>query len=182
MNKAELVLAFTKMGDHLLDLMPEGQESVAIYLTGSAAAILHGDLERDAKDCDKVGIRPLSCAGAVEEAASLAADELDLDPEWLNDQAMFFADYLPAGFLDRAEAVGTFGPLTVYSLSRGDLIASKAIGAIKVDDDKHLVDFDAMAVTKDEIDAAIEAIKESSARNNEDFGESIKFLEQKRKT
>jgi hypothetical protein len=118
MTEAELIQAFTKMGEYLTDHMPKGHDAVAIYLTGSAAALLRGDLARAAKDCDKVGTKPIAGAGAVEEARDIVALELDLDPEWLNEQAWFFADYLPAGFYDRAEAVGTFGPLTVYSLSR----------------------------------------------------------------
>jgi hypothetical protein len=82
---------------------------------------------------------------------------------------------------NRAEAVGKFGPLTVYSLSRVDLIASKALGAAKVEDDKYQIDFDAMAVTNDEIDAATAAVKGSAERTGENFRKSIEFLEGRRK-
>jgi hypothetical protein len=176
MNFGQQQEAFTCLGKHAHEELPDGAQ-VSIYLTGSAAALLSGVLNRDAVDCDIVRILPPAHSDVIEMATWDVAQDLHLEPEWLNDKSFFFSDYLPDGWLDRAVAVGTFGPVTVYAFSRGDLIAAKAIGASKPDDNKHEADFIAMNPTPEEIGAALAAIRGLADRFQEDFGRSITFLE-----
>ena len=177
MNLGQLQQAFTSLEAHLAERLSDGTK-VSIYLTGSAAAVLSGVLKREAADCDMVKVAPHVHSDEIEHATWDVSQELDLDPEWLNDKSFFFSDYLPNGWQARAVAVGEFGPLTLYSLSRGDLIATKAVGASRPDDDKHRVDFVAMNPTPNEIASALAAVRDNAERFGEDFSRSIAFLEE----
>jgi hypothetical protein len=178
MNRDQLLKAFELLGTRLREELTEEQR-VAIWLTGSAAALLHGDLSRDVKDCDMVRLVPHTAEDAVDYGKSLVANDLGLEQEWLNHQAMFFSVYLPPNWQERVEPVCDFGPLTVFSLSRGDMLASKALGVWKTGDDKHRIDFDAMNPNSGEIASAIAVLRESADRNDQDLGKCISFLEER---
>ena len=56
-----------------------------------------------------------------------AAEKLGINPHWLNDDYMQFGtlDTLPDAWRKRVVKIGTFGDLSVTSLGREDLLATK---------------------------------------------------------
>lgn len=103
---------------------------VEIVIAGGAAGMFLGIWapDRVTEDCDIVNIiPPTQPRRALLQAAREAAEELGLDPEWLNDDFMTFGtlDTLPDGWQTRCVNVGTFGRLKVTSLGRQDLLAMK---------------------------------------------------------
>ena len=137
--------------------------------------MLRQELDRRTKDCDLGAIDPSQHEDALNWAAGVVALEIGLESQWLNTQAVFFADYLPQGWKARADRLGTFGPLTVLLLSRGDLIASKAFGILK--DKKHLQDFYALEPTEAEIRSCIQNVEEVAAREREDMSHIVAALQ-----
>ncbi|MCY2929102.1 MAG: hypothetical protein NTV86_06330 [Planctomycetota bacterium] len=103
---------------------------VEIVIAGGAAGMFLGiwAADRVTEDCDIVNINPpTQPRRALLQAGREAAEELDLDPDWLNDDFMTFGtlDTLPDGWQTRCVNVGTFGKLKVTSLGRQDLLAMK---------------------------------------------------------
>lgn len=103
---------------------------VQIVIAGGAAGMFLGiwAADRVTEDCDIVNISPpTQPRRALLQAGREAAEELGLDPEWLNDDFMTFGtlDTIPDGWQGRCVDVGTFGKLTVTSLGRQDLLAMK---------------------------------------------------------
>jgi hypothetical protein len=103
---------------------------VEIIIAGGAAGMLLGiwSADRVTEDCDIVEISPpIQPRRAVLQAAREAAEELGLNPDWLNDHFMTFGtlDTLPDNWARRCVKIGTFGKLEVTSLGRQDLLAMK---------------------------------------------------------
>ncbi len=99
---------------------------VELLLVGGAAGILTKQLEssRTTGDCDVIRYLPSQAQQAVREAARKVAAERSLPDNWLNSKAMQL-DILPDGWNTRKVLVGTFGRLTIFALSRRDLLATK---------------------------------------------------------
>lgn len=82
MTHSEIVAALTELGRHLSE-----QGLVAeMYVVGGAAIALGFDERRSTHDVDAVFEPKL----AVYDAAALVADDLGLDPGWLNDAVKGF--------------------------------------------------------------------------------------------
>jgi hypothetical protein len=178
MDRISLNNAFVKLAAILKKNLP--QEQVNIYLTGSAAALLSGEMEREAKDCDIVSYEPTSIQNEIESACNEVASKLELDNEWLNVEAYIFAEYLPADWKSRTKVIMQHANLKVYSLSRQDLIVAKAFGIQASGDDKHRNDLNSMRPTVSEIDLAIDAIKTKGDKLKEDFQSLVAELEKLR--
>jgi hypothetical protein len=101
-------------------------QPVEILLIGGAAGMLTGQFEstRTTADCDVINYVPAESQQAVMHAAKQVATERHLPQSWLNSQAMHL-DILPDGWRGRKAHVATFGKLSVYALSRKDLLATK---------------------------------------------------------
>jgi hypothetical protein len=103
---------------------------VEIVIAGGAAGILLGiwSADRVTEDCDIVEISPpVQPRRAILRAAQEAAEEIGLDPDWLNDHFMTFGalDTLPDEWRRRCVRIGTYGKLEVTCLGRQDLLAMK---------------------------------------------------------
>ena len=170
LKKAFAILA-TRLKAELAEDIP-----VTIYLIGSAAALLRGDLDRDAKDCDMVSYDPVTIQTEIENAVGDVSSELGLESEWLNNQAYFFADYLPSGWKDRTETVFNDDNLTVRAPSRSDILVTKAMGMLRTGEDKHRADLIAMHPTADEVALTIDVIKNIGYRCNEVFDQLVEEL------
>jgi 2-polyprenyl-6-methoxyphenol hydroxylase-like FAD-dependent oxidoreductase len=91
---------------------------VEIVIAGGAAGMLLGiwSADRVTEDCDIVEMSPpIQPRRAVMQAAREAAEEIGLNPDWLNDHFMTFGtlDTLPDGWPRRSVKIGTFGKLEV---------------------------------------------------------------------
>ena len=97
-----------------------------ILLIGGAAGMITTVLDgfRTTADCDVLRCHPPEAMSAIEQAARLAANELDLPTGWLSNQAERL-DVLPDGWRGRRIYIGTWGLLTVYAAGRRDLLATK---------------------------------------------------------
>jgi hypothetical protein len=125
LNKEQLLEALELTGK-LLDW----PSRVEIFIVGGAAGALLGVWapERVTEDCDIVEISPpVQPRRAVLQAAMEAAEKLEISPHWLNDDFKEFGtlDTLPDAWRTRVVAVGTFDNLSVVSLCRRDLLATK---------------------------------------------------------
>ena len=111
--------------ERLAELL-EVDQPVEILLIGGAAGMLTGQFEstRTTADCDVINYVPAESQQAVIHAAKQVAAERNLPECWLNSQAMQL-DILPNGWQARKEHIATFGELSIYALSRKDLLATK---------------------------------------------------------
>jgi len=125
------------------------ETSVEIVLLGGAAGMLTGLFEpaRTTTDCDVINYIPADSQQAVLEAARKIAQKYDLPLNWLNSKAMEL-DILPDGWQSRKVHIATFGQLSIWSLSRKDLLATKFYAGHPRDRE----DIQAMRPTRDELD------------------------------
>ncbi|MBL9149863.1 MAG: hypothetical protein JNM94_14320 [Phycisphaerae bacterium] len=84
---------------------------------------------------------------AVESAAAIVAEELQLAHRWLNSDVQTRIDALPHGWERRKVLVGQFGRLRVFAASRLDLIAMKVLAGRAQD----IEDLNAMRVRADDL-------------------------------
>jgi hypothetical protein len=103
---------------------------VEIVIAGGAAGMLLGiwSADRVTEDCDVVDISPaVQPRRAILQAAGEAAEEIGLNPDWLNDHFMTFGalDTLPDDWRKRCVKIETFGKLEISCLGRQDLLAMK---------------------------------------------------------
>lgn len=121
MNSNEILSYLMQVG---IELPPEMQ--IKILIIGGAAGMLTGEFAaaRTTMDCDVIHYDPGQGEAEVLAAAERVAQEFDLPVKWLNSEAKKL-DILPAGWEVRKVAVSSSGPLTVYALSRQDLLATK---------------------------------------------------------
>lgn len=136
-----------------------------IVVCGGSALILTGLIPRTTKDVDIVAMireshlaSPAPLPNSLRQAAKEVAEDLGLDPTWLNngpsrDEGGLFQMGLPAGFAKRLTSV-TFGArLTVHFIDRLDHIHFKLYASV----DRggyHIEDLLALEPTSGELDAA----------------------------
>jgi hypothetical protein len=98
-------------------------------LGGAAGALLDvWPPERVTEDCDIAEISPpVQPRRAVFRAAMEAADKLEISQHWLNNDFLEFGtlDTLPDAWRTRLVRIGIFDNLSVVSLCRQDLLATK---------------------------------------------------------
>ncbi|OFZ82614.1 MAG: hypothetical protein A2583_07905 [Bdellovibrionales bacterium RIFOXYD1_FULL_53_11] len=107
--------------------------SFVLYVCGGAALRLLGIISRDTSDIDVIAdvLDPL-----VVEAKNKVAQKLRISEDWINNKVNPIAERLPAHWMDHCVEVFKASNLTVYSLSRQDLISSKVHAAV----DRHSED------------------------------------------
>ena len=101
-------------------------EIIEILLIGGAAGMLSGQLSahRVTQDCDVVNFRPEESQKAVLDAALQFAHKKGLPETWLSTQAMDL-NILPDGWYSRRVHIASFDKLSIYAVSRLDLLAMK---------------------------------------------------------
>jgi hypothetical protein len=121
MTTCNILDNLASLGEHLPASNP-----VEILLIGGAAGMLTGQFTaaRTTTDCDVINTVPIESQQAILDAAAQTAAQLELPKAWLNFQAMQL-DILPDGWHTRKVHIATFGPLSIYALSRKDLLATK---------------------------------------------------------
>lgn len=126
-------------------------EPVTVVLCGAVAGILTGQLsgDRQTLDCDVIASEPQESFEAIANAAAVAAEQLDLKPQWLNRDSRMYAHLLPVGWKDRLQRIDRFGPLEIMAISRRDLLALKLMGSKQRPQD--LEDIEEMQPTEDEM-------------------------------
>lgn len=102
-------------------------ETIEVLLIGGAAGMLTGQLSanRITQDCDVMNVRPIEAQKAVLDAAGQVAKTEGLPDNWLSTQAMDSLNVLPDGWQSRRIFVACFGKLSVYAVSRLDLLVMK---------------------------------------------------------
>ncbi len=102
-------------------------ENIEILLIGGAAGMLTGQLpaHRVTQDCDVMDFTPKEAQKAVLDAAAQVSQEKGLPEHWLSTQAMDSLNVLPDGWQSRRIHIASFGKLSVYAVSRLDLLAMK---------------------------------------------------------
>ena len=133
-------VALTRLGEVL-----RWPEPIELLLVGGAAGLMTGLLpaERTTADCDVMRYLPQDAVAALELASRTVAEELGLNPRWLNADVEHVG-VLPDGWAGRRQRVGQFGELYVYAVGREDLIAMKFYAGR----DQDLDDLDALVVTE----------------------------------
>lgn len=132
-------------------LLEQKISPVSLYVIGGAAGLLTGAFKQQMTtgDCDIMSIDPSRLWEHVEHAASAVATELDLLPDWLNRDCRVFGHDMPLGWRSRAKLVVESGPLTVYAMSRKDMVAVKVTNSvIRANDMRHLL---SLQPTNDEL-------------------------------
>jgi hypothetical protein len=97
-------------------------ERRSFIICGGASLLLQGIISRTTRDVDIVS-PPID--KILEEAAISVANDLGLDPHWLNCGPETIAKDLATGWDKRLIEVFIASNLTVFSISRSDLIFSK---------------------------------------------------------
>jgi hypothetical protein len=98
------------------------KEKRSFIICGGASLLLQGIISRTTKDIDIVA-PPID--KVLAEAAISVANELGLDPHWLNCGPETISKELEPGWEKRLIEVFLASNLTVFSISRSDLIFSK---------------------------------------------------------
>lgn len=80
--------------------------------------------QRVTQDCDVIQVQPEEALDALLNAARTVALDKGLPEEWFNAQAMQL-NVLPDGWHSRRIFVGRYGQLSIYAVSRLDLLAMK---------------------------------------------------------
>lgn len=137
-------------------------QDVEILIVGGAAGMITGALppERTTGDCDVMRYEPAIVCTAIEAAAERVAQQLGLPPKWLNSDVQLRADALPQGWRSRRIWVGTYGRLTVYAISRLDLIGMKFLAHRPAD----LEDLTSLAVSREELEFVNQYLRELPAQ------------------
>lgn len=113
----------------LLALKVDYHAPIELLLVGGAAGVLTGVLraDRTTTDCDIMVYEPTAAMAAVELAAQQVAQELDLNPDWLNSNVQIRVDSLPTGWRQRRILIHEQGSLRLFAASKSDLIAMKVL-------------------------------------------------------
>jgi hypothetical protein len=134
-----------------------------LVIVGGSALLALGLVNRTTRDMDILAsidpvaglVDPRPMSDALKLAASKVAQELQLDPEWLNTgPADQVSAGLPEGFFSRLTK-REWGPtLTIYLPDRFDLIHLKLFAVIDQGRGRHSNDLTALAPTDEELLAA----------------------------
>ena len=121
------------------------EEEEQLVMCGGMAIILAFGGKRQTFDVDVIAPVPMS--EHLRKKVKEVADELGVDPHWLNDAAKGYASYLPEGWEKRLVPVELgFKKLKLYSLGRPDLIMLK----LQAGRAKDISDVREMQMTEDE--------------------------------
>lgn len=142
-------------------LETRGARPVSLLICGGAALNISGLLTRATADIDVLG--KAGSAGELSEMpdwlfaiAEEVAEELSLEPGWLNDAALSITQMgLPQGILSRSERRSFGSCLEIAIASRPDLIALKCFAALNGKaGQKHLGDLVDLNPTEEEMSFA----------------------------
>jgi hypothetical protein len=140
-------------------------DAIEIAICGGSALIFSGLVVRTTKDVDVVALvrdgrifTPAPLPGHLMQASREVAEDLGLDPHWLNNEPSraeggLFQMGLPKGFGERLTAVSYGDKLTVHFASRFDQIHFKLYASV----DRggyHIEDLLALSPTEEELVAA----------------------------
>ena len=153
------------------ELLAFENEHVAVVVLGGAAMILLGLVSRATKDVDVVALAteesgtvnlqpPDPIPEALSRAIRRVADDLGLDPSWMNTTAGGqWETGLPPGLVTRLQW-RTYGGLKVGLVDRRDLVFFKLYAAADGTgpESVHYQDLIALCPTAEELEAAIEWI------------------------
>lgn len=121
------------------------QPEMLVLCGGMAVALAFGG-KRQTFDLDVIGPLPLS--QHLRNKAIEVAREVGADPDWLNDSAKGFIDYLPLDWQSRLVLVDLgLKNLTIHSIGKPDLIMMKLRAARERD----LADIEVMTITEDDV-------------------------------
>jgi hypothetical protein len=140
MTRDEMLRYLSLLGERL-------PKSVEITVGGGAALILAHGGERQTGDIDALLSAP-PLDPVLRQAIVAVANEEELPEGWLNDAAKGFLDVLGEGFLERRVFLEKYGKLSVYCLSRQDLILTKLFAMRAAD----VEDLQFLAPTREELD------------------------------
>ncbi len=100
---------------------------VDILIVGGAAGMLTNQLAkgRTTRDCDVIDCAPDAAWQAISDIAVGIGQELGLPKNWFNSDIMIRLDCLPSDWKDRRTWVAQGPRLSVFAVSRPDLIAMK---------------------------------------------------------
>lgn len=132
---------------HLLRLLDQklDQPEKLILCGGMAVALAFGG-KRQTFDLDIIGPLPLS--PQLRKKVIETAKEAGTDPDWLNDAAKGFADYLPTDWESRLIPIKLgLKKLTLHSLGKTDLIMMKLRAARERD----FADIELMGITLEDV-------------------------------
>ncbi len=140
MKKNIEILKLLKLLDQKL-----AQPERLVLCGGMAVALAFGG-KRQTYDLDVIGPLPLS--QDLRSKVIEVAKEVGADPEWLNDSAKGFVDYLPMDWQSRLVSVDLgFKNLTIQSIGKPDLIMMK----LRASRERDLADIEVMTITKDDV-------------------------------
>ncbi len=126
----------------------------SFIICGGASLILQGIISRATKDIDVIA-PPID--EALKMAAISVADDLGLDHHWLNNGPTSITTDLREGWQERVIEIFKASNLTVFSISREDLIFSKLWAMC--DRGKDEQDLLLLNPSKSELESAIEFVK-----------------------
>jgi hypothetical protein len=123
---------------------------VEVLMVGGAAGMLTGLLPRDrvTVDCDVIKYVPQDAWVQIELLAEKIGRERGLPDNWFNSDISSREDLIPNGWRDRRVWIDQGEYLSVWSISRVDLIAMKFFAHRPQD----LEDLDSLGVTEDDVE------------------------------
>ena len=136
----------TQMLEALAELGAVCPAETEVVVIGGAAAILRGWLARATADIDVAVSQP--SLATFRRRISEVAESRGPPEGWLNDGAQAFARVLPPDYTERLEHAGTFGHLTVRTISRRDLVLMKLF-AMRAED---VQDLNELVPTREEVE------------------------------
>lgn len=129
-----------------------------LYICGGAALNLLGISSRQTADIDVLS--PV-LSEDLKSAANRVSEKLGLQADWLNNGAVDLLNYFDSKWQDRSTLVFSTSNLSVYSLSRIDLLNSKVWAAC--DRMQDIPDVVAMKPTEEELSEAKEWVLKCDA-------------------
>lgn len=117
MDKVDFLRVFDILGSKI-------NEPINIVLAGGSALLFVGATTRATRDGDVIdsSVKLSKIKSQIIEVAK----EVGIEEDWLNDDVATWKHLLPPDWKEHLEAVGSFGKLTIKSLSRRDLILLKS--------------------------------------------------------
>jgi len=160
MNETDLISAFELLNDFLT---VEKSAPVWLVVGGGSALLVHRLSTRQTKDVDVMALRewegnvvsayPLPAA--VKHAAAKVAEELRLDPDWLNGAASLHGldlSTLPSWFWQELDTRAYGSHLKISFIGRKGLILLKLSAALDRDQRRDLEDLACLNPTRAEVE------------------------------
>jgi len=154
-----------RQGLALLDqaLIDDGL-TLRLLLGGASAMKIAGLTSRDSRDLDNL----IALSNAIIQKITEIAQRLDLDADWLNDQA--FDIPLPSGAeLRLVKLECPLKAITIEVLSRGDLITMKVNAAVTRGEARDYDDLRNAVISPDEFEVAVSYIREKQRPDDPEF-------------